>query len=178
MCNIALTSIDLSIVEYLKSIWQRDLPSKIHLLEGKSIDHSFFFNKHFRARGEINYHIDELKNDTGGINITELNKYFIAYTRYADDITISTNNKDLIYEIKNIFPHLVAANGYNINPKKTRIQKFSFGNRAITGVSISNDKIKPTRAVLKKLRASRHQKNLFNIRGLEEWCKLKLPKRV
>ena len=79
----------------------------------------------------------------------------INYSRYADDITISGENKD---SITNAFCHasdLLARQGYQINNKKTRIASKSQQQR-VTGVVV-NEKLQPLRTKRKQIRAAFHQ---------------------
>lgn len=179
IANIALAYLDSHLVLTLRDIWHKKLPSKTYFYNGryKYFAMADFFNRKFSTRCKLNSHMDEIRRNSIGINVIDLNQFFVAYTRYADDITISTNRLDILYDFKNILKDTVAKYGYQINPSKTRLQKFTFGNRVITGVSVGEKGIKPTRKVLKKLRAARHQNNIASMNGLAEWCKLKLPNR-
>jgi len=62
------------------------------------------------------------------------------YSRYADDMTISTNDIRLFVEKKEAFKKIVKYNGFNLNDKKERMQ---FGNQPqfVTGL-IVNDGVK------------------------------------
>lgn len=127
----------------------------------------------------------------------------IIYTRYADDLTFSSDNlQDLLILRDDKLPPLIKECGFYINDKKTRIQSAKFGRRIITGIAIDND-IYPTRKQRKTLRAARYNvRKLFNLLsfllwtnqfmlfallletnrkmisrfvGLKEYCKMKLP---
>ena len=98
------------------------------------------------------------------------------YTRYADDLTISfydLKNRDII---EPIVKRALSSFGFTLNSKKTKLQSCRSGARVITGISVYNDEIKPTRKIKRKLRAAIHQGNKNQINGLSEWCKLKVPK--
>lgn len=179
IANIALAYLDSHLVLALRDIWHKKLPSKTYFFNGryKYFVMADFFNRKFTTRAKLNSKLDEARVNSKGINLLDLNQFFVAYTRYADDITISTNRLDILYDFKNILKDTVAKYGYEINQSKTRLQKFTFGNRVITGVSVGDNGIKPTRKVLKKLRAAKHQNNIVSMNGLAEWCKLKLPNR-
>ncbi len=107
--------------------------------------------------------------------LKNVSKYFFAYTRCADDISISSNDIATLYliktEIENAFVHGI--NGYFLNNKKTRIQLASFGNRVITGISVGVDSIQASRVSRRKLRAALHQNNTSTANRLVQWCKLK-----
>lgn len=99
----------------------------------------------------------------------------IIYSRYADDLTFSFNNKDqknfIISEIIKICHYF----SFKINIKKTRFQDKNNGRAIITGVGVSYYNVHPTRQTLKRLRAARHQNNEAQANGLAEWASCKLP---
>jgi len=48
----------------------------------------------------------------------------LVYTRYSDDITISSNEKEPLLELDHVIPEILAANGYDqmgLNKEKTKI---------------------------------------------------------
>lgn len=98
----------------------------------------------------------------------------IAYTRYADDLCLSFNDEGLRFELEETITSLVSLYGFSINQEKTEFLKASRGRRNITGVMVDQD-IHPSRKHKRRLRAAKHQGNENHVRGLEEWCKLKLP---
>ena len=66
----------------------------------------------------------------------------ISYTRYADDISFSTNRKDILFEFKDIVIEKLAECEYpeiNVNPDKTVFLSRK-GNMHITGIVLSNNK--------------------------------------
>lgn len=127
----------------------------------------------------------------------------IVYTRYADDLTFSSDNlESLIWLRDKIVPGIVKECGFVLNDKKTRIQSSKFGRRIITGVAV-DDNVYPRRKQRKILRAATYnikklnnllsflvwvgkfslfalileinRKNVSKYLGLKEWCKLKQP---
>lgn len=100
----------------------------------------------------------------------------VVYTRYADDLTFSFNDKALkeivLSEIAKICHHF----GFKIHPKKTRFQDKHNGRAIITGVGVSMYNVHPTRSTIKRLRAARHQNNEDSAQGLAEWVLCKTPK--
>lgn len=102
----------------------------------------------------------------------------IIYTRYADDLAFSFNLPDTAEWLTRSIPELVEKHGFKINPAKTHIQCAKAGVRYVTGVGIDGSKLRPSRDVRRRLRAARHQGRNWEARGLEEWCKLKLPRVV
>lgn len=126
----------------------------------------------------------------------------VTYTRYADDLTFSSDYvTDLTY-LKRIIGKIIERNGFTINNKKTRIQSSAFGRRIITGIAV-DEKINATKKIRKNLRSAKHnmgkllkllnflnsvnltkfsglllelnRKNLHKLTGLNEWVKLKEP---
>lgn len=99
------------------------------------------------------------------------------YTRYADDLVISCNNKNNIGKIIRLVSKIVEDFGFKLNKRKTKIQNIKNGRVVITGVGIGKIGAHPTRRTLKKIRAAKHSKNKTSLLGLEEWAKCKLPRR-
>ncbi len=101
----------------------------------------------------------------------------IVYTRYADHLTFSFDNPDLIP----LLPHQIGENttrcGFKVNPDLTRLQCSTSGRRIICGIGTGQHDIFPTRKTKRRLRAARHQHHQQEARGLEEWIKLKPPKK-
>lgn len=66
----------------------------------------------------------------------------IIYTRYADDISFSTNRKDILFDFANVIIEKLAQCDYpsiSINPEKTVFLSRK-GNMHITGLVLSNEK--------------------------------------
>lgn len=125
-----------------------------------------------------------------------------VYTRYADDLTISSDSISDLMILRERIPVLVEKCGFKVNNKKTRIQSSQFGRRIITGIAV-DDKITATKKIRKNLRAAKHnfgktirllsflnniklhkfagllaelnRKNILKLKGLNEWCQLKQP---
>ena len=107
-----------------------------------------------------------------------LKKYNISsvYTRYADDLVVSFDNKRDIGKVIFILSNIANKAGFKINKKKTKIQNINNGRIVITGVGIDNKGVHPTRKTLKKIRAAKHQNNKEFLLGITEWAKCNLPK--
>ena len=99
-----------------------------------------------------------------------------VYTRYADDIAISFNEKHNREHIQFLVSQVLERAGFSIHEKKTRFQCAKGGRRIITGIAVDSAGIYPTRKTKKKLRAALHQNNELSLNGLREWAKCKLPK--
>ena len=96
-------------------------------------------------------------------------KYKLDYTRYADDLSFSTNNR--IFEEKYIhfleeLTNLLENSGFKINKEKTRLQ-YNSSRQEVTGLT-TNKKINANRIFINKTRAmanSLYQTNNFQING-------------
>lgn len=101
-----------------------------------------------------------------------------VYTRYADDLTFSCNDRAALWHLRFNLPAMVSKHGFTLNRKKTRLQwagPDGDWSRVVTGVAVGKSAIRPTRAVKRRLRAARHQNHQPQAEGLAEWCRLKLP---
>jgi len=80
-----------------------------------------------------------------------------VYTRYADDLSISSDVDDqataekIIAEVRQI----VCRCGFKMNDKKTRIQRSSAGRREVCGLTV-DESVHIPRRMARKLRAARH----------------------
>ncbi len=93
----------------------------------------------------------------------------LTYSRYADDLTFSSNNpipKDLIAQIE----RLVTANSFRINKGKSRL--LGPGQRRMTTGLVVNVKAQPVRWLRRRLRARFHQAALRPNRFKEEASQL------
>ena len=100
----------------------------------------------------------------------------VVYTRYADDLSFSFNDRNIFEILKNQIKNIVSKNGFKLNENKTRLQSASFGNREVTGVMVGESGISVSRKFKRKMRATKHQNNLNSLGGMVEWSKLKRPK--
>ena len=93
------------------------------------------------------------------IQIIKLAKtYKLNYTRYADDITFSTNDKFFLEkysEFENKFLYIIEKYGFVINKNKTRLQCKDYRQK-VTGLVV-NKKINVAREYYKETRAMAHQ---------------------
>lgn len=98
-----------------------------------------------------------------------------VYTRYADDLTISSNSREVVGEMLEKITQIVKNHGQQLATHKTKILFSKAGRRNITGVAVSDTGIHPTRKIKRRLRAAKHQNHQAQKRGLEEWCLLRPP---
>ncbi len=96
-------------------------------------------------------------------------KYKLDYTRYADDLTFSTNDKkflDLQTEFYELLSSELTRAGFKINEKKKRLQ-LRDSRQVVTGLVV-NKKINVNRVFYKETRAMAHQlykEGKFEING-------------
>ncbi|MDA2046314.1 retron Ec67 family RNA-directed DNA polymerase/endonuclease [Bacillus cereus group sp. MYBK40-2] len=84
-------------------------------------------------------------------------KYKLNYTRYADDLTFSTNNKQFLNQQSDFHEEIskiIEKAGFKINEKKTRLQ-FKDSRQEVTGL-IVNKKINVDRNYYKTTRSMAH----------------------
>jgi len=77
----------------------------------------------------------------------------LSYTRYADDLTFSSDNAN-IYEALKQITAIVESHGFTINPTKTRIRTKAV-RQMVTGIVV-NKKLNVPRAFYKQTRAMLH----------------------
>lgn len=123
-----------------------------------------------------------------------------VYTRYADDITVSTNDKRALGVMLDKVPALAEAHGFPVAAHKTRVQWARAGRRMVTGVAVDSAGTHAPRETRRRLRAAKHQAaclrrdaslladsstqlkllwlaeyQALKAGGLAEWCALKRP---
>jgi len=98
-----------------------------------------------------------------------------VYTRYADDLVFSFDDRKDAGKIGVIVRQTVEKYGFKVNDRKTKLQDAKNGRTVITGVAIDARGIYPTRRTRKRIRAAIHQQNMESLRGLVEWSRCKLP---
>lgn len=82
----------------------------------------------------IMHHFDQILS-------SECKKMKICYTRYADDITFSTNIKDSLFKIPSIVKNILKNENYpelKVNEEKTVFSSKAH-NRHVTGITITNE---------------------------------------
>lgn len=108
-----------------------------------------------------------------------------VYTRYADDLSISSDSKDVLMQLKAALPEIVKSHGHTCHPRKWSLQSAKFGKRTICGVNIGdkNEPLTATRKQRRRLRAMQHNidkgdtrpTTLRRVKGLREWTRMRLP---
>lgn len=98
----------------------------------------------------------------------------VVYTRYADDLTISFDDKDLLSHLREVVATATQESGFSLNKSKSHLYGGTNGEfRSVTGISVGEFDIQPSRRLKRKLRAARHQNNQATVRGLEEFMSFK-----
>jgi len=101
-----------------------------------------------------------------------------VYTRYADDLTISFNDEECRCELQDLLTKIIQESGFKICSRKTHCWAAKRGRRVITGVSVGQSDLRPTRAIRRRLRACEHAGDHLVAAGLREWSFLKIPNLV
>jgi hypothetical protein len=117
-----------------------------------------------------------LKSDCELIRALRTLSTDIVYTRYADDLIFSFNRIRYLPLIKSIVQSVMSKNGFEIHPKKIKVQSAKNGRRVVTGIAVGEDDIFPTRKLMKKIRAAGHQGRKRSLNGLKECAKCQFPK--
>ncbi|MED2576388.1 retron St85 family RNA-directed DNA polymerase, partial [Bacillus thuringiensis] len=79
----------------------------------------------------------------------------IIYSRYADDLTFSCDNKEALRKIKKVIEEIIFDEGFKVNHKKTRYTSPS-SHKVVTGITINDQKIKVQKDLKRKVRALIH----------------------
>ena len=98
-----------------------------------------------------------------------------VYTRYADDLMFSFDERKESARIRFVVERTVEEFGFKLNERKTRLQDSANGRVIITGLATDANGVYPTRVTKRKIRAATHQNKTDSLRGLVEWAKCKLP---
>lgn len=83
------------------------------------------------------------------------NKRNITYTRYADDLAFSGNDRDLLRNIFGMIKRIVEDEGFQLNDKKTMFMTPK-NHKLLLGVTINNDRTKASKEVKRRIRAMIH----------------------
>ncbi len=85
-------------------------------------------------------------------------RFGFCYTRYADDLTFSGDDLDVVHKLRAAAEFIVRDEGFQINRAKTRISRSS-ARQVVTGVVV-NDVVGLSRQERRRLRAAIHQLGL------------------
>lgn len=78
------------------------------------------------------------------------------YTRYADDMTLSSNEDSKVGYVLARLRHIAEDEGFSVNEKKTRVQRQSASQR-VTGIVVNSEQPRVDRRAVRRLRAILHQ---------------------
>lgn len=76
----------------------------------------------------------------------------IVYTRYADDLSFSSNNRTLLNRAEKFIKYIIADEGFTINDKKTRYLSNDV-KKIVTGITINDFSVHVDKEFKKKIRA-------------------------
>jgi hypothetical protein len=105
-----------------------------------------------------------------------------VYTRYADDLVVSTNDIAVIHEMRDVIERAARGHGHEVHERKTTIQDGRRGRRIVVGIAVGDDAIYPTREARRALRAAEHaaqtrgsDRARDRARGMRAWASLRGP---
>lgn len=106
----------------------------------------------------------------------------VVYTRYADDLTISTDDAALAKVIPSVVAAQAVACGFVVAPGKTHTMWAGAGRRMVCGVAVGDSGIYPSRRVRRMIRVMEHRvavngtdRAANRLNGLREWAKMRVP---
>lgn len=79
----------------------------------------------------------------------------VLYTRYADDLTFSCDNKVILRKLKNVIEDIIIDEGFVINSSKTRLLSPS-SHKIVTGITVNDKRIKASKQLKRKVRTMIH----------------------
>jgi RNA-directed DNA polymerase len=79
----------------------------------------------------------------------------VLYTRYADDLTFSADNKETLKKIRNVIEEVIVEEGFEVNKKKTRFLS-PYSHKIVTGITINDRNLKVKKKIKRNLRALIH----------------------
>jgi hypothetical protein len=108
-------------------------------------------------------------------------KHEFAYTRYADDLTLSGASEDAAHRVRLAVERVIREEGFEVNSRKTRIMKRG-GRQIVAGVTV-NEVLGLSRKQRRKIRAMLHHaatngadsKRREELKGLLAWVHMLNP---
>ena len=79
------------------------------------------------------------------------NNYDITYTRYADDLTFSSDSLYLLFSLMKEISDIIRSHGFKINYEKTKIL-YPSAKQTITGITLNNGTIKADKKLKRMIR--------------------------
>lgn len=80
------------------------------------------------------------------------NKHKITYTRYADDMFFSCNNRQALREIYPMINKIIKSEGYSLNLSKTNFKSVS-SKRSVLGITINDGNLKCSKELKRNIRS-------------------------
>jgi RNA-directed DNA polymerase len=102
-----------------------------------------------------------------------------AYTRYADDLTLSGHDIDAAHRLRKQIERVIREEGFEVNAKKTRIMT-SGGAQRVTGVTV-NQVLGLSRKERRRIRAMLHRDDPAqrqHVAGLLAWVEMLSPEQA
>lgn len=97
----------------------------------------------------------------------------VVYTRYADDLAFSGNDRAALLALRATVAAIVAGMGWRIKERKTRLQSAAYGNRIVCGVSVGPAGLACPRRFRRRARAAAHgsrsRAGARRARGMAAW---------
>lgn len=105
------------------------------------------------------------------------NKKNIVYTRYADDMIFSSDDRDLLHKVYGVIKHIVEDEGFVLNEHKTYFAGKS-KRKEVLGITINEKLVKSPRDMKRNVRAMIHHAivsgdygNIYKIEGYISYIK-------
>ncbi|WBF57264.1 RNA-directed DNA polymerase [Lysinibacillus sp. JK80] len=134
---------NIDIKDFFPSITRKDI-FYIFFNKGYTSEISYILSKILTYKGHLPHgaptspYIANLRCERMDHSLSEFTKRIKAnYSRYADDITISSNEIDLLMTNINVIKKIVANNKFILNENKERLQ-FSNQKQEVTGLIVNN----------------------------------------
>ena len=100
----------------------------------------------------------------------ELAALGVRYTRYADDLTFSSDSLEELEFCYDRILECVHRHRFLVQPAKTLWQHARGGNRVIAGVSVGDSGTKVPRRLWRRARAAEHRGHPSAAMGMRVWC--------
>jgi len=100
-----------------------------------------------------------------------------AYTRYADDLSVSFRidpGQAALTAVRERIVDAAVRCGFRVNARKTHIRRAAGGRREVVGVMV-DDTLHASRTVRRKLRAAEHQAARNSVCSLRAYCAMRAP---
>ncbi|PGS85285.1 retron St85 family RNA-directed DNA polymerase [Bacillus thuringiensis] len=79
----------------------------------------------------------------------------ILYTRYADDLTFSCDNRETLKKVQKVIEDIIEDEGFNVNSLKTRLLSPS-SHKKVTGITVNEKTVKASKKLKREVRTMIH----------------------